>query len=177
VRAALEDRLARRIGVRQHRGIDVDHDLIPLARRTRIDSPVQGRLGDERERVRLLLLDGGRFRRTVHVPRSRGTVREARSRGTASGALRPCPPMQGFAGRGQRLNHHSAGLRLQPGADDDHTAFIVIHVQGAVPVAPRRLLRFRLAIHPAPAADDALDMLGGAGPPVTARAGARPPVV
>jgi len=55
VRAALEDRLARRIGVRQHRGIDVNHDLIPLTRRTRIDAPVQGRLGDERERVRLLL--------------------------------------------------------------------------------------------------------------------------
>ena len=29
---------------------------------------------------------------------------------------------------------------------------------------PRRLLGFRLAIHPAPAADDALDVLGGAGP-------------
>src|SRR3989442_545385 len=30
VRATLEDRLATRIGVRQHRGIDVDHDLITL---------------------------------------------------------------------------------------------------------------------------------------------------
>ena len=29
---------------------------------------------------------------------------------------------------------------------------------------PRRLLGFRLAIHPAPAADDTLDVLGGAGP-------------
>src|SRR5438552_3560563 len=34
----------------------------------------------------------------------------------------------------------------------------------AVPVPPRRLLGFRLAIHPAPGADDALDVLGGAGP-------------
>ncbi len=37
-------------------------------------------------------------------------------------------------------------------------------MHGPAPVAPRCLLRFRLAVHPAPAADDALDVLGGTGP-------------
>jgi len=36
-------------------------------------------------------------------------------------------------------------------------------VEGAVPMPPRRLLRFRLAVHSPPAADDELDVLGGAG--------------
>ena len=37
-------------------------------------------------------------------------------------------------------------------------------MEGAVAVAPRRLLRFGLAVHSPSAADDHLDMLGGAGP-------------
>src|SRR2546430_12219626 len=74
IRAALEHGLARRLGVYQHRGVDVDHDLIALAWSPRIDSPVEGCLGDQRERVRLLLLHGGCFWGTIHVLRSRGTA-------------------------------------------------------------------------------------------------------
>ena len=75
VSAALDDRLPARVGVCQHGGVDVDHDLIPFAWTSRIDSVVQRRLGDQCECVRLLLLDRRRFRRTVLVARSRGTVR------------------------------------------------------------------------------------------------------
>src|SRR5712664_932042 len=37
-------------------------------------------------------------------------------------------------------------------------------MHGPAPVAPRCLLRFSLAVHRAPAADDTLDVLGGTGP-------------
>jgi hypothetical protein len=56
VHAILEDRLTRRIGIREYRGFDVDHDLVALSGSAGIDSVVQGRFGDERERVGLLLL-------------------------------------------------------------------------------------------------------------------------
>ena len=55
VRAVVEDRLAGRIRVRQHRRVDVHHDLVTLARGAGIDSVVKCRFGDEGQRVRLLL--------------------------------------------------------------------------------------------------------------------------
>jgi hypothetical protein len=55
-RAVLEDGLARRIGVRQDLGLDVDHDLVALARGAGIEAVVQGGLGQQRQSVGLLLL-------------------------------------------------------------------------------------------------------------------------
>ena len=43
VHAILEGRLTRRIGIREYRGFDVDHDLVALSGSARIDSVVQGR--------------------------------------------------------------------------------------------------------------------------------------
>ena len=54
-RAALEDGLARLIGVRQDLGIDVDHHLVALARGARIDAVVESRLREQRQRICLLL--------------------------------------------------------------------------------------------------------------------------
>jgi hypothetical protein len=54
--APLEDGLARRLGVRQDLGIDVDHDLVALPRGAGIEALVQGRLGQQRQGVGLLLL-------------------------------------------------------------------------------------------------------------------------
>ena len=51
-----------RSGVGQHGGIDVDHDLVALARGARVEAVVEGRLGEQRQGVRLLLRDGRRFR-------------------------------------------------------------------------------------------------------------------
>ena len=72
VRAVVEDRLTGRIRVRQHRRVDVNHDLVTLARGAGIDSVVERRFGDEGQRVRLLLRQGGRLRRHVGAGRSRG---------------------------------------------------------------------------------------------------------
>ena len=82
VRAVLDDRLPGRIGIREHRRIDVDHDLIAFTRRPWIDSVVQGRLGDECERVRFLLLDRRPVRGTVEISLFRGGVHVSRSGGT-----------------------------------------------------------------------------------------------
>ena len=78
VRAVVEDRLAGRISVRQHRRVDVDHDLVALARGAGIDSVVERRFGDEGQRVRLLLRHRGRLRRNVGARRFGGNALSAR---------------------------------------------------------------------------------------------------
>jgi len=45
-----------RIGVCKNLGIDVDDDLVALARSAGIDAVVERRLGEQRQRVGLLLL-------------------------------------------------------------------------------------------------------------------------
>lgn len=47
--------LAGLLGIREHRGVDVDHDLIALARGTRVDLVMQRGLGQQSQRVGLLL--------------------------------------------------------------------------------------------------------------------------
>ncbi len=65
VRAVLEDGLAGRVRIGQHRGVDVDDDLIALARGAGTDPVMERRLRDERQRVRLLLRHAGRLRGNV----------------------------------------------------------------------------------------------------------------
>jgi len=81
-RAVVEDRLTGRVSVRQHRRVDVDHDLVALARGAGIDSVVERRFGDEGQRVRLLLRHRGRLRGNVGARRFRGNVLGARFFGT-----------------------------------------------------------------------------------------------
>jgi len=57
----VEHRLARCFGVRQHRGVDVDHYLIAVARGPRIEPVAERRLGQQGQRVRLPLGDGRAF--------------------------------------------------------------------------------------------------------------------
>jgi len=87
-RAAVEDGLAGLIGVGEHRGVDVDHHLIALARGAGVDTVMERRLCEQRQSVGLLLLHKGRFRR--NVPRAGG--------GGPAGLL-----VQRLASRGQRL--------------------------------------------------------------------------
>jgi hypothetical protein len=47
VRALLEHGLARLIRISERRSVDVDHDLIALARRARIEPVVEGRLSEQ----------------------------------------------------------------------------------------------------------------------------------
>jgi hypothetical protein len=138
----LEDRLARLIGVRQHLGIDVDHDLVTLARGAGIEVVVQGGLREQRQRVGLLLLQ----RRRV-------------------GLRRLLPPLlvQALAGRGQGLHEQRADLGRQPSADPHRPVLVRIHVQRPAGVLPGGLPGLGLAVHSPPAAHDPLDVLGGAG--------------
>ncbi len=61
VRPVLEDGLAGRVRVCQHRGLDMDDHLVALARGAGIDPVMEGRLREQGERVRLLLGQRGRF--------------------------------------------------------------------------------------------------------------------
>ena len=61
MRAVLEDGLARQIRIRQHRIVDVDDHLVSLARGSRIDAVVERRLGEQTQRVGLLLRHGHRL--------------------------------------------------------------------------------------------------------------------
>ena len=91
---ALEHRLPWRIDVGQHRGIDVNDDLVPLTRRAGLHSTVQGGLSNEREGIRRLLFHGRRPRRAVDEGRSRGNVfarRYSASRAAASACITTAP--------------------------------------------------------------------------------------
>ena len=59
VDAVLNHRLAGGARVCQDGGIDVDDDVIALARSAGIDAAMEGRLGDERQGVGLLLIQRG----------------------------------------------------------------------------------------------------------------------
>jgi hypothetical protein len=64
-RAAFHDGLARRIGVFEHRRIDVHDDLVALCGRAGVDPVVKRRLGDEHQCIGQLLGHRRRFRRNV----------------------------------------------------------------------------------------------------------------
>jgi len=91
------------IGVGEHLRVDMNDHLVALAGSAGIHSSVKGGLGDECQRVRLLLLHGRRLGRAVNDGRSRGDV------------FRPPATRQCLPRRGQRLHHDGAGLRV-PGA-------------------------------------------------------------
>jgi hypothetical protein len=57
-RAVFEEGLARRLGVGQHRRVDVDDHLVPLAGGAGIEAMVEGRLGEQGQGVGLLLGQG-----------------------------------------------------------------------------------------------------------------------
>ncbi len=58
VRPALEDGLARRVGIRQDDCIDVDDDLVALPGSARVEVVVEGALREQGQRVRLVLRHG-----------------------------------------------------------------------------------------------------------------------
>ena len=59
--ALLEDGLSRLIRVLEHRRVDVDHHLVTLARCPWVELMVKRGLGDQRQRVRLILREGRRI--------------------------------------------------------------------------------------------------------------------
>jgi hypothetical protein len=143
-RTVLEDGLTWRIRVRQDFGIDVDDYLVALARGARVDAVVEGRLREQRERVRLLL----NHRRRVGVRL----------------VLAPLL-IQRLARGGQRLHEQRADFRCQPPTENDGAVCIGIHVQRPARVLQDGLAGLGLPVHPAPAADNQSDVLCRAGAP------------
>src|SRR5712691_9108223 len=105
-RATLEDRLAGLFWIGQHRGIDVDHYLVPLARGTGIEAVMEGRLCEQGQGIGLLLIDRGRFR---------GNVSEARG---GPGPL-PGPLVEALPECGQGLDNYPPHSRLDPPLEHD----------------------------------------------------------
>ena len=64
-RAIFDDGLAGLIGILQDRGVDMDHHLVVLGRRARVDAMVERGLGQELQGVGLLLSHRRRFRGNV----------------------------------------------------------------------------------------------------------------
>ena len=64
--------LAGGLRVRQHRGVDVDDHLVPLARRARVELVVQRALGQQPQRIGLLLRSGRRREAGIGTERRPG---------------------------------------------------------------------------------------------------------
>jgi len=122
---------------------------------------VQGRLGQQRQGVGLLLLERRRFR-TSRLAAELGGLTEVVV-GAGRGLLGARPLIQRLTGGVEGLHQQRPDLRRQPSPDPDHTVAILIHLQGAAGVLPGSVAGLGLAIHMAPAPHDPLDMLGGAG--------------
>jgi hypothetical protein len=147
--AILERGLAGGIRIGEHRSIDMNDHLVTLSRRARIESIVECRRRQEREGIGLLLLH----------------CRHVETHWCLRGGPVPGTLVEGLASGVQSLHEQSTDLRSQAAPDDDRAVFRSIHVQGPALVHQRGLAGLGLAIHPAPAADDALDVRGGAGAP------------
>jgi hypothetical protein len=117
VLAVLERGLPGRLRIGEHRGVDVNDDLVALARRPRVDTAMERRLGEQCQRIGLLLLERRRFR---------GNVRRAR---VVEGPRSPL--IQRLARRGQCLDQQLTNLRLEPSTDCDHAVLIPIHMERA----------------------------------------------
>jgi hypothetical protein len=147
--APLEDGLARLIRVRQHRSIDVDHDLVSLCRRAGIHPVVQGCLREQGERIRPLLRHGRRLR---------GRVRRM-----VGCSLAPALLVQRLAGCSQCVQEERADFRRQPSADDYRAVLVLVDVQRAACVLPLGLPRLGVPIDSPAAPHDPLDVGGGPG--------------
>jgi hypothetical protein len=101
-RAVFENGLTRRVRIRQYRRVDMDDHLIALAQRAGVETVMQGRLREQRQRVGLLLCHCGRFRGNV----------DRRIEGLLAALL-----VQGFAGCIQRP-HDDRADRASPTAED-----------------------------------------------------------
>jgi hypothetical protein len=93
--SVLEDGLARLIGVRQHRSIDVHHDLVALARSAGVEPVMKGCLREQGEGVGLLLGHARGFLTAVCCSESRAAwYRESRA---AASARRSKAPTSGVS--------------------------------------------------------------------------------
>ncbi len=134
--------LAGLLRIREDCGVYVDHHLIPFTRRSGVELMVQRRLGQQRQRVRVLLRPGRRLHGRVGV-RQAGP-------GDAS------PLIEGLAGGVEGPQEQRAHLRRQAPAQHHSAVLILVDVERAGCVLSPGLAGFGLPVHPAPAPHDAL---------------------
>jgi hypothetical protein len=79
-----------------------------------------------------------------------------------AGVLLARPLIERLACCRERLHEDRANLGLQPPPDDHRSVLFLIHVQRATRVPQGGLASLGVPIHPSPAADDPLDVLGRA---------------
>ena len=133
--------LAGCLRIRQNGGVDMDDHLVPLTRRPGIELMMQRALGEEAQRIGLLL----------HARRSRGA-----GTGDAS-ALIKC-----LARGVERTQEHGARLGVQPAAEHHRAIVVRIDVKPSVGVLARRPTGPGPPIQLSPPADDPLHVDGGA---------------
>ena len=140
--------------IREHGGVDVDHHLVALAGGAGIELVMQRGLGEQGERVGLLLRPGRGLHRGVGG-------REA----ALTDSSDPGPLVQRLAGRIERAEEQRARFGAQPAAKHHGAVVIPVDAQRAARVPARGLARFGPPVHAAPASHDALDVRRGTGTP------------
>ena len=105
---------------RQHRGVHMDYDLVPLTRRAGIEFAIECRLREQGQRVSLLLCTG-------------------RGLGRGFGARRSaCPLIQRFPGRVECPLEQGAYFRGQPPTHHHRAVLVPIEMEAPCPVLPVR---------------------------------------
>ena len=147
MRAVLEHGLTGLVGIGQHRVVDVDDHLIAVGGDGVLEAVVKRGGREKRQGVGALLGRRGRIAQRVARPGERD----------GESAL-----VQRLARGVQGLDEQRAHLGLEPAAEHHRAVVVVEYVQGPVLMAELGLVRLGLAVHPAPAAHDALHVRGGA---------------
>jgi hypothetical protein len=142
--------LAGLLRVGQHSRVHVDHHLVPLAGRAGIEAVMQRGLGEQGQRVRLLL----RPRRGLQcgIARGRQAGREGRGRGPGGAD----PLIQRLPSGVERAQQQLAHLGGEPPAEHHGAVVLAVDVERPARVLLRDLTRLGLPVHPPPAADDPL---------------------
>lgn len=145
-----EHRLTWLIRVREHGGIDVNHDLIALSRRAWIELVMKSRFREQRQGVSPLLSQGRALGGWI------GRLTD--------GVVSPLLLIQRFARGFQRLDEQGARLRRQPSSDNYHAIVVLIDVERPARLLAPALTRLGLSVHAPPASHDSLDMRRGTNP-------------
>ena len=134
--------LAGLLRIRQHRGVHMHHHLVALPRGPGVELVMQRRLGQQGQRVRLLLQPGRRLCGRVG----------GRQGGLGDAALL----VQRLARRGEGPQEQHAHFRRQAPTQHHGAILVLVDVERAARVMARRLASFGLSVHAAPAPHDAL---------------------
>jgi hypothetical protein len=140
----LERRAAALAPRRQRLGVDVDHHLVAVAARARIEPAGERALGDQPERVGAALLGGGVLAGRVARP--------------ACGSRTASPR------RVERPQQRRPGLRRQPPAHHHHPVLVGVGGERPAGLPPLLVLHLLDPVHPPPAPHQPLDVRRRPGP-------------